>query len=159
MAVSAVVDTNVWVSAFLTPHGFSARLIGAGRAGRFTVVSSLPLLEELLEVLRRPRIMKVRQTTVDDAEAYVRGVAAVARLVPVSGTLHLCRDPDDDWVLETAVAGGATHVVSRDEDVTRDLELQGQLEIRGIATITVSRLLAVLDEAKFYERPTSLQDP
>lgn len=145
MAVSAVVDTNIWVSAFLTPHGFPARLIGAGRAGRFTVVSSLPLLEELLEALRRPRIMKVRQTTVDDAEAYVRGVAAVARLVPVSGMLHLCRDPDDDWVLETAVAGGATHVVSRDEDVTRDLELQGQLEIRGIATITVSRLLAVLE--------------
>ena len=39
-------------------------------------------------------------------------------------------------------------MVSRDEDVTRDLELQGQLEIRGIATITVSRLLAVLDEGE-----------
>lgn len=141
-----VIDTNVWVSAFLTPHGFPARLIEAGRFGRFAVITSLPLLEELLEVLRCPRIMKVRQTTVEDAEAYVRGVAAVARLGSVSGTLRLCRDPDDDWVLETAMVGGATHVVSRDEDVTRDQELGKQLEIRGIATITVSRLLAVLDQ-------------
>lgn len=146
MVINVVVDTNVWVSAFLTPHGFPARLIEAGRFGRFAVITSLPLLEELLEVLRRPRIMKVRQTTVEDAEAYVRGVAAVARLVSVSGTLRLCRDPDDDWVLETAIVGGATHVVSRDEDVTRDQELGKQLEIRGIATITVSRLLAVLDQ-------------
>ena len=59
---------------------------------------------------------------------------------------HLCRDPDDDWVLETAVAGGATHVASRDEDVTRDLELQEKLGLRGIETIMVSRLLVLLDE-------------
>lgn len=153
MAISAVVDTNVWVSAFLTPHSFPARLIEAGRFGRFAVITSLPLLEELLEVLRRPRIMKVRQTTVEDAEAYVRGVAAVARLVPVSGTLRLCRDRDDDWVLETAMVGGATHVVSRDEDVTRDQELGKQLEIRGIAPITVSRFLVTLDE----QNPESAQ--
>ncbi|MBM4459053.1 MAG: putative toxin-antitoxin system toxin component, PIN family [Chloroflexi bacterium] len=94
--MAAVVDTNVWVSAFLTPQGFPARLIEAGRAGRFAVVTSLPLLEELLEVLRRPRIMKVRQTTADDAEAYVRSVAAVARLVPIAGMVRLCRNPDDD---------------------------------------------------------------
>lgn len=129
MVIAAVVDTNVWVSAFLTPQGFPARLIEAGRAGRFAVVTSLPLLEELLEVLRRPRIMKVRQTTADDAEAYVRSVAAVARLVPIAGMVRLCRNPDDDWVLETAMVGGATHVVSRDEDVTRDQELQQQLRI------------------------------
>jgi uncharacterized protein len=149
VAVSAVVDTNVWVSAFLTPHGFPARLITAGRTGRFTVVSSLPLLEELLEVLHRPRIMKVRQTTTADAEAYVQGVAAVAQLVTVLGNLHLCRDSDDDWVLETALAGGATHVVSRDEDVTRDPELQEQLKLRGITALTVSQLLTMLDK----ERP------
>ncbi len=154
MAINAVVDINVWVSAFLTPQGFPARLIEAGRAGRFAVVTSLPLLEELLDVLCRPRIMKVRQTTADDAAAYVRGVAAVARLAPVSGMLRLCRDPDDDWVLETAIVGEATHVVSRDEDVTRDQELQRQLRIRGVAPITVSRFLVALDQ----QNPESAQE-
>ena len=62
----------------------------------------------------------------------------------MSGDLHLCRDPDDDVVLETAVAGGAQYVVSRDEDITRDLELTQQLADRGIEPITVSRLLDLL---------------
>jgi len=146
MAVAAVIDTNVWVSAFLNPHGFPARLVEAGKAHRFDVITSLPLLEELAEVLCRPRIMKVRHTTIAEAEAFVRSVAAVAHLVPVSGALKLCRDPDDDLLLETTMIGKATHLVSRDEDVTRDLELARQLEMRGIRAITVSRFLAMLDE-------------
>ncbi len=96
MAVVAVVDTNIWVSAFLNPRGFPDRLVEAGKAGQLTVVMSPPMLEELLEVLCRPRIMKIRRTTPADAEAFVRNVAEVARLVPVSGDLRLCRDPDDE---------------------------------------------------------------
>ena len=69
------------------------------------------------------------------------GVAAVVQLVLVSGDLSLCRDPDDDIILETALRGGATFVVSRDEDVTRDLDLISVLRERGIETITVQRLL------------------
>ena len=145
MRLVVVIDTNVWVSAFLNPHGYAARLIAAGQAHGFAVVESLPLLEELLEVLCRPRIMRLRQTSVSEAQAYVRSVAAVARLVSVSGTLQVCRDPDDNVLLETAIVGEATHVVSRDEDIVRDQDLIRQLEARGIQLVTVSRLLAVLD--------------
>jgi len=111
------------------------------KAAKFEVVVSEPLLDELLEVLSRPRIMKVWQTTVSDAETFVQMVSAVARLVPVSGGLGICRDPDDDVLLETALAGRATYVVSRDEDVTRDIELVRQFEGQGVQLITVSRFL------------------
>jgi putative PIN family toxin of toxin-antitoxin system len=144
--IIAVIDTNVWVSAFLNPAGLPARLVSAGRAGRVALVTSTPLLEELRDVLCRPRIMKVRQTTVLDAERFVQNVAASARLVAVSGGVKLCRDPDDNWLLETAFVGEATHVVSRDEDVTRDLELVHHLQAHGIQSVTVSRFLAYLDE-------------
>lgn len=140
----AVVDTNVWVSAFLNPAGYPAQLVAAGKDRQFEVVTSKPLLDELLDVLSRPRIMKVRQTTVSDAETFVQMVSAVARLVPVSGGLGICRDPDDDILLETALVGGATHVVSRDEDVTRDLELVRQFEEQGIQILTVARFLSLL---------------
>jgi putative PIN family toxin of toxin-antitoxin system len=140
----AVVDTNVWVSAFLNPAGYPARLVAAGKGRQFEVVASKPLLDELLDVLSRPRIMKVRQTTVSDAETFVQMVSAVARLVPVSGGLGICRDPDDDVLLETALAGGATYVVSRDEDVTRDLKLVRQFEEQGVQLLTVSRFLSLL---------------
>ncbi len=65
----------------------------------------------------------------------------MVQLVPVSGELKLCRDPDDDIILETAIRGNAAYVVSRDEDVTRDLDLIEHLRERGIATITVQRFI------------------
>lgn len=140
----AVIDTNVWVSAFLNPVGYPARLVAAGKDGLFEVVASKPLLDELLDVLSRPRILKIRNTTVGDAEIFVQLVGSVARLVAVSGNLNICRDPDDDVVLETALSGHATHVVSRDEDVTRDLDLMQQLEGCNVRLLTVSRFLALL---------------
>ncbi|MFZ2358381.1 MAG: putative toxin-antitoxin system toxin component, PIN family [Anaerolineae bacterium] len=136
-----VIDTSVWVSAFLNPDGFPARLIQAGKTGRFSIVSSLPLLDELQEVLLRPRIMKIRRSTEIDVHSFMAGVAAVVQLVPVSGELSLCRDPDDDVILETAIQGNAAYVISRDEDLTRDLDLIDHLRERGIEAMTVQRFI------------------
>jgi putative PIN family toxin of toxin-antitoxin system len=103
MTVVVVIDTSVWISAFLNPEGFPARLIQAGKTGSFSIVSSLPLLDEMQEVLLRPRITKLRHSTEIDVEAYMAGIVAAIQLVPVSGELRLCRDPDDDAILETAI--------------------------------------------------------
>ena len=144
MTVVVVIDTNVWVSAFLNPEGFPARLIQAGKTGSFSIVSSLPLLDELQEVLLRPRIMKIRSSTEIDVETFMASSAAVVQLVPVSGELNLCRDPDDDVILETAIQGNAIYVVSRDEDLTRDLDLNDRLREQGIETITVQRACSIV---------------
>lgn len=141
MAVVVVIDTNVWVSAFLNPEGFPARLIQAGKTGGFSIASSLPQLDELQEVLLRPRIMKIRHSTELEVEAYIAGIAAVVQLVPISGDLRLCRDPDDDMILETAIRAHANYVVSRDEDMTRDLDLIDHLRAWDIEAITVQRLI------------------
>lgn len=141
MTAVVVIDTNVWISAFLNPKGFPARLIQSGKTGSFLIISSLPLLDELQEVLLRPRIMKIRGTTEIDVEFFMAGVAAAVQLVPVSGQFSLCRDPDDDVILETAIKGKATYVVSRDEDLTRDLDLIEHLKSSGIELITVQRFI------------------
>jgi hypothetical protein len=141
MTVVVVIDTSVWVSAFLNPEGFPARLIQAGKTGRFSIISSLPLLGELQEVLLRPRIMKIRRSAEIDVHSFMAGVAAVVQLVPVSGKLSLCRDPDDDVILETAIQGNAAYVISRDEDLTRDLDLIDHLRERGIEAMTVQRFI------------------
>lgn len=144
MPLVAVVDTNVWVSAFLNPKGYLARLIAIGRTGSFVIVSSRPLMDELREVLLRPRIMNIRQTTAREVETFVVGVRAVVQWVPAAGDIDLCRDPDDNVILETAIQGEAMYVVSRDEDVTRDPELATRLLERGIEAITVQRFLNLL---------------
>jgi len=143
-----VIDTNVWVSAFLNPEGALARLWEAGKTGRYNITTSPPLLGELLEVLCRPRIMRVRGTSVVEAENFVQGIAAAATLVSVAGSLKLCRDPDDDLILETAVVGRATHLVSRDEDLTRDRDVVSQLDRWGVQVVTVSHFMAILGERR-----------
>ena len=91
------------------------------------------MLGELNEVLLRPRLMKIRQVTEGDVDAFIASVGAVVRLAPVRGDFRLCRDPDDDIVLETAIRGGASYLISRDEDVTRDLDLITQLHQRDVS--------------------------
>ena len=36
-----------------------------------------------------------------------------SRRVEISGTLHVCKDPDDDKFLETAATGGADFLVTK----------------------------------------------
>lgn len=151
----AVIDTNVWVSAFLNPGGAPARVWRAGKARLYGLITSPPLLGELLEVLCRPRILRVRAASISDAETFVQEIASAASFVSVSGSIKLCRDPDDDLVLETAVVGRASYLVSRDEDVTRDRAVMNQLERRGVRVVTVSQFLAILSKAGQSNKETN----
>lgn len=51
----AVIDTNILVSALLTPSGVSAQVIAAVRSQTLVPVVSQNMLEEYAEVLFRPR--------------------------------------------------------------------------------------------------------
>lgn len=148
MSIVAVIDTNVWVSAFLNPDGYPARIIEAARNEAFLIVSAPPLLDELQAVLRRPRIRKIRNITDDQITRFVEGVAAVVKLVPVLGEFNLCRDPDDDLVLETAIRGKVNYVITRDEDMTLDLDLQEHLRDFDIEILTVQRFIDILHQDK-----------
>ena len=148
MARVIVVDTNIWVSAFLTPRGYPARLKAYWQASRFDVAISTPLLAELAEVLARPRLQNKYRYSTDELTAYLRLIATLATLVPVTGELSLCRDPDDDILLETAIVGKAAQVVSRDEDITRDTDLFGHLEKYRITTVTLNRFLKEVKEER-----------
>ena len=60
------------------------------------------------------------------------------------GELHLCRDPEDDFLLETALLGGADCMVSRDDDLKRDLDLIDYLRTSGVEVLSVAQFLARL---------------
>jgi len=142
MGIVALIDTNVWVSTLINPHGFPAKARDAWLSGRYKIIISKPSLEELEDVLHRPRIQQRFGVTEAQAEELLLLITEKAIPVEISGELHLCRDARDDMLLETAIVGGATHIVSRDEDVTCDLELVTQLEKWRIKAVTVNRFLA-----------------
>jgi len=64
--------------------------------------------------------------------------------VSVSGTLHICRDPRDDFLLETALFGGAEYLVTRDDDLKRDLDLTQRMAEWGVQVVSVQQFLNLL---------------
>jgi putative PIN family toxin of toxin-antitoxin system len=136
------------VSAFINPTGYPAQVVEAARQGRFGLVISRPLEDELLQVILRPRILKVRNLSPDLAERFARNIIGLAARVEITGNLRLCRDVGDDMVLETALNGRATHIVSRDGDIVRSLDLMQQLEAHSIRAITVSHFLREIQTAR-----------
>jgi putative PIN family toxin of toxin-antitoxin system len=142
---SVLLDTNIWVSAFINPHGFPARLKNAWVARQFDVVVSIPLLEEIADVLSRPRIQTKYSLSSEEIEQFLRLLQERAIHVIPTGELHLCRDPDDDLILETAVLGKAQYAVSRDDDLKGDDDLVAEMRSRGVEVLTVQHFLERLD--------------
>jgi predicted nucleic acid-binding protein len=85
--------------------------------------------------------------TAKEIEQLLRLLYRRAMYVVPEGNLHLCRDPDDDLVLETAILGGAQYVVSRDDDLKGDSELIAQMRARGIEILSVQHFLDRLQES------------
>jgi predicted nucleic acid-binding protein len=63
----------------------------------------------------------------------------------VTGTVRLCRDPDDDILIETARAGRADELVTRDDDLKSDWDLVQLLHSEGIEVVSVTRFLRALN--------------
>jgi uncharacterized protein len=108
--VTIVLDTNVIVAALVAKglcHEVVARALGA-----CTVVTSMPLLDELEQTLR------ARFTLGPAANAFLKQLRGRVRLVePMALPSPVSRDADDDVVLATAVAAGATVIVTGDQDL------------------------------------------
>jgi putative PIN family toxin of toxin-antitoxin system len=115
------------------------------QARRFTLVTSEPLLAELSAVLARPRFARRYGVTAADSAELVALLRERAEMAPVVGTVRLCRDPDDDVVIETALSGGAEALVTRDDDLKAPTDLVALLEERGVAVLSVRRFLAALE--------------
>jgi putative PIN family toxin of toxin-antitoxin system len=139
--VIALVDTNVWISGLINPQDYPARLKDAWLDGKFQVVVSVALLDELTDVLSRPRIRDKYRLKAEDIREFLRLIAEKSITVTTTGSLRLCRDPDDDLMLETALNGNAKFAVSRDDDLKRDQELISRMLEQGIEVLSVQRFL------------------
>src|SRR5438128_2339384 len=100
-------DTNVFVSALINRAGFPARVMAAFAVGRFTLVTSEPLLEELAVKLCLPRIRRRTGLTPEQVADLIDAMRELAEVVEVTGEVKLCRDPDDDRVIDRRPHAGA----------------------------------------------------
>jgi putative PIN family toxin of toxin-antitoxin system len=136
----AAVDTNVWTRAFLNVLGPAGQVARALLDEQFTLVTSEPLLAELADVLLRRRVLRKHRRSRKEIAEYVEGLRAGAETVAVLGTVRLCRDADDDALIETAERGAVDYLVSEDEDLHAP-EVKDYLSAAGIRVLKVREFL------------------
>jgi uncharacterized protein len=131
-----VFDVNVIVSALLFNESVPGQAFFRGIDHGVLVVSP-QLITELSDVLSRNKFD--RYVALEDRERLLAGFIRDSELIVPLKQVKACRDPDDDKILESAVSGGVSLIVTGDKDL---LELH---PLRGIQIIKPADFVTYLN--------------
>ena len=115
--IRAVIDTSILIRAVIKPRGTVGPILQGLRNADYQLVYSDPLLAELAEVLARPRLPAKYGLTTEDIATVLSLILLRGEPVVPARRIGVCRDPNDNMVLEAAVAGQVDAIVSGDEDL------------------------------------------
>ena|SRR3989344_3984003 len=124
--MKVVLDTNIFISGIFW-KGSSNRVITNWREGRFTLVTSLEAVSEIIKVLKDFKI----KLSDEMIKGWVDLIVGNSITVEPKEKIAIVKDdPKDNIFIETAAAGNADYIVSQDNHL---LKLK---EFRGIKIIT-----------------------
>ena len=137
MRFVAVFDTNILLSG-IGWKGNPFRCLELARSGTVEVVTCQEILDELTEKLE----LRLAQSSEVITETLADLLISL-RVVSITGELkEIVADPDDDKVLECAVVGNATHIVSGDHKHLLPLG-----NYRGIPIVSPAEFLRLVDSS------------
>jgi putative PIN family toxin of toxin-antitoxin system len=111
-----ILDTNILISALLSPAGAPAKLLDAWERKTFTLVASDLLIAEFRHVAARPFFRaRLRASAAELLAAGLRDFSIYFRNLP-SGPI--ARDPKDSYLLAMAEAGHADFLVTGDKELS-----------------------------------------
>lgn len=113
----AVLDANVFVSAFVRPEGPPGQIIERLlRNAAFEVVLSADIVQEVLQALAYPKVLKNARTKVEP-DLWFEDIVMLGEFVTDRRIEAVSKDPDDDKYIAAAIEGRASFVVSGDPDL------------------------------------------
>lgn len=119
-----VVDTNVFVGACLG-LGAASRVVEACLLGQHQALMGAALLAEYEDVLAREALFAKSRLVPDEREELLDIFLARCRWTRIYyGWRPNLRDEGDNHLVELAVAGGASHIVTRNERDLKSMELR-----------------------------------
>lgn len=135
----AVLDANVFVSAYVRPEGPPGLVIEKFlRDTAFDVVLTADIVDEILRALSYPKVQKAARTKLEP-DLWFEDIIVLADIVTGEHQIpRLSEDPDDDKYISAAIEGRATFVVTGDPDL---LTLREQAGIRIVTPRTFLELL------------------
>ena len=106
--IKAVVDTNVIVSALLTPDGSPAKVVALFFSGAFDPVVSDEILHEYSRVLARSEL----GLDVNKVHIFLGYFTRFRLPLPPAPAGWPCTDPDDTKFIDAAFSGKAHYIVT-----------------------------------------------
>lgn len=133
-----VLDTSVMVAVARSRNGASFQLVSMLPASKFEIALTVAVYTEWQAVLTRPENLPPTATA-DDALAFLRYLASVAHLQNVHFLWRpFSRDPDDDMIVECAVASGCEYIVTHN---VKDFRRVEELKVKVITPGAFLKLL------------------
>lgn len=136
-----ILDTNVVISGIFW-GGHPRRILDLARSGEITICTSQALLDELLDVLSRPKFANKLALRGDNVRETVDGYAALTEVVIVTEIEPIVvDDPDDDEVIACAIAAEVSYIISGDRHLL-NLLTHGSIQI-----VTAAQFIAIRRES------------
>ncbi len=130
-----VVDTNVVISGLFW-RGAPQQLLNAARSHLIDLFTSPVLLAELSNVLRRDKFAERLAAIGVESNDLIMGYAALAKVIkPADSISIITDDPDDNSVLECAIAAHADVIVSGDHHLLK------MSSFRNVPILTTHQML------------------
>jgi len=135
--VRIVVDTNVYVSGLLWT-GLPHTLLSAAETGQLTLVTTPTIIEEVRNVLARPKFAARMSTLTTSIDELMESFLGIVQIIQEPKVVRVVRsDPDDDKFIACAVAARVRWLISGD---THLLSLR---RYRNIRIVTPQQFWAV----------------
>ena len=111
-----VLDTNVFISGIFWEGNFCSKIIDKWKNREFELVSSIEIIEELLNTLKHFKIQLDEETI----ESWRNIIIERVIIAKSSERLDVIKeDPDDNKFLETAIAGKADFIITQDNHLLK----------------------------------------
>ncbi|RZV56427.1 MAG: putative toxin-antitoxin system toxin component, PIN family [Pseudomonadales bacterium] len=138
MSNKIVIDTSVLVSALIGKRGASREVLRICLLGEYKPLISNALFTEYEDLISRERIKKSCPLTDKEVRELVNALYSVAKWIPV---YFLWRpnlpDENDNFLIELAVAGNATKIVTNN---VKDLA-GAELKFESLDIVTPQQIL------------------
>ena len=137
-----LLDTNVIISALLSPDGNPAKIVQLWEADEFELATSPILLQEIERALTYERVRTRLKLSENELETFLKKFRSSTVNVEPLVTLDLIKkDPADNRVLECALAARAAYLVTRDEHLLELKEYQGVVILPPAGFLVMVELL------------------
>lgn len=116
-----VLDTNIFISG-IHWNGPSEKVIRSWLEKKFILISSVPIIEELVRILQSFK----KPLTPEEIEWWKNLICDFSIIVEPTERLDLVKaHPDDNKFFEAAVAGDAQYIITQDHHLLRICDFQG----------------------------------